>query len=501
MPVLLIQDGCVHTADARERVVPRGCVLVVDDRIAAVGTAAEVGTAVAALPPDRAAELTVLDASRTAVLPGFVNAHWHETFALRLTGENGLRARSDRADTGGMLSHGGHPHDVSAAFDASADLAGLLTPGEAEAVARYSMWTQLRCGVTTLGDTGSVNRPEALAAAARALGTRCAVSLWTGDAVCEPGSPVPLRTRDTDAVLARTEEIVRMAAADTTGLVRARPSAVYVTNLTDELGAGLAALTERHDLPFVTHVAALRAEAEVMRHHFGRTGLRRLADLGLLTERLMAVHCGFLDDAERELLLASGASITVSPAKYGCTGETVLTETTAITDLRRAGVAVSVSTDGSPLPHPGMVEAMRAAWHGFAERTGDPAEVRPSDALAMATRIPAHGLRWHGIGSIEPGNLADLVLVRTDDWRYLLQPRPLESLLMLGGSPDVDTVLVGGKVVLRDGRATNVDEEAVRSDYLDALESFSSRCLAVDTGPLLRQARRRPAPRRDRRAG
>ncbi|MFC9249782.1 amidohydrolase family protein [Amycolatopsis thailandensis] len=501
MSVLLIQDGRVYTADDRNRILASGCVLVVDGRIAAVGTAAEVGSAVAALSPERSAELTVIDANRMTVLPGFVNAHWHETFVLRLTGQYALRPVSDRSDTGGMLSGGGRPYEVSAAFDASADLAELMRPDEAEAVARYSMWTQLRCGVTTLGDTGSVNRPEALANAARALGMRCVVSLWAADAVCDPNREKPRRTRDTEAVLARVEDLARMAAADTSGLVRARPSAAYVTNMTDELGTGLAEVIERHDLPFVTHVAALRTEAEMTRRHFGRTGLRRLAELSLLTDRLMAVHCGFLDEGEQRMLLASGASISVSPAKYGCTGETSLTETSTIATLRKAGVAVSVSTDGSPLPHPGMLEAMRAAWNGFSERTGDPNEVRPSDALAMATSIPARGLRWPDIGSIAPGNLADLVLVRTDDWRYLLQPRALESLLMLGGSPDIDTVLVGGRTVLRDGGAVGVDEDALRSDYLDALESFSSRCLAVDAAPLLRSARRRPAPRGDRRAG
>ncbi|GLY51413.1 amidohydrolase family protein [Lentzea sp. NBRC 102530] len=498
MSVLLLQDGCVHTADAEHRVLLRGCVLVVDDRIVAVGTAEEVGTAVATLPPHRLAELTVLDASRAMVLPGFVNAHWHETFALRLTGQQALRPASDRTDAGGMLSNGGDPYDVSASFDGSADLADLLTPGEAAAVARYSMWTQLRCGTTTLGDTGSVNHPSALARAATDLGMRCAVSLWAGDVVCEPGSDAPVRTRDAARLLARTEEIVRLAGSE---FVRARPGTVYITNMSDELGKGLADLTARHDLPFVTHVAALRAEADVVRRHFGTTGLRRLHDLGLVTDRFTAVHCGFLDDEERALLLDAGASLTVSPAKYGCTGETLMAETDTVTALRRAGLPVSLSTDGSPLPHSGMVEAMRAIWHGSAERTGDPAELLPTDALAMATRVPATSLGWTGIGSIEPGNLADLVLVRTDDWRYLLQPRPLESLLVLGGSLDVDTVIVGGRVLLRDGRATEVDEDGLRSDYLDALESFSSRCLGVDAAPLVRAAHRRPAPRRDRPAG
>ncbi|MCP3801303.1 amidohydrolase family protein [Allokutzneria sp. A3M-2-11 16] len=471
----LVQDACVYTADTDNRVIPTGSVLIIDGRIAAVGTAAEIGPTVAQIPPD---QLTVLDARRMMVLPGFVNGHWHETFALRLARPNS-----------GFLSCGGDLHQVSASFDSSADFGDLLTPDEAEAVARYSMWTQLRSGVTTLGDAGSINRPEALAKAAHQLGMRCAVSTWAADAVCLPDEHKPTRTRDADAVLARVEALL----PSRSDLVRCRPSAIYVTNMTDELGRGLAELTARHDLPFATHVGALRNEAEVMLRYYGTTGVRRLDELGLVTDRLMAVHCGFADEEERQLLRAAGAQVNISPAKYGMSGETALTEGTV------ADLEISLSTDGLPLPLPGMTEAMRAAWHGFVERTGDPATLLPTDALAMATRVPARGLRWPDIGSLAVGNQADLVLVPTEDWRYLLQPKPLETFLSLGCSNDVDTVIVGGEVLISGGRGTRTDEDALREDYLSALASFSSRCLGIEAAAPVRSARRR-APRRDRHA-
>ena len=111
--------------------------------------------------------------------------------------------------------------------------------------------------------------------------------------------------------------------------------------------------------------------------------------------------------------------------------------------------------------------------------SADPTRVLPSDALAMATRIAARGLGWDEVGSLEPGKRADLLLVRTDDWRYLLNPRPLESFVSLGSSTDVDTVMVGGEVVVDRGAATRVDEEELEADYLDALASFSVRCLGI----------------------
>ncbi|UMP01316.1 amidohydrolase family protein [Amycolatopsis sp. EV170708-02-1] len=479
MNSLLVTNGCVYPADEEDRVIPNGAVLAVDGRITAIGTVEEVGRAVAGLNPGVREQLRTVDASGHMVLPGLVNGHWHEMFGMRMMMGGATRPPSDREDVVDFMGGGGSMHRISRAFDSFDRLIDGMRPDEAEAIARYSMWTQLRSGVTTLGDVGSLNRPTSLVAAARSLGIRCVVGTWACDAICAPGETGFRRTKDTDAVLAGVEALIRECAGDDSGLIRCRPSVVYVTNMTDELGAGIARLVDDHELPFATHVGALRNEPELLRAYYGDTGVRRLADLGLVTERLTAVHTAFVDDEERSLLIEAGAHISFSPAKYGMTGETTITETRVVPELRRAGLGVSLSTDGMALAGPGMVEAMRAVWQSFNEMYGDQTEVLPSDALAMATRIGAAGLGWEDIGSLAPGKRADLVLVRTDDWRYLLNTRPLEAFLALGCSSDVDTVVVGGQLLVEGGRGVRVDEAELEKSYLEALSSFSTRCLRV----------------------
>ncbi|BFO16207.1 hypothetical protein SHKM778_25950 [Streptomyces sp. KM77-8] len=157
-----------------------------------------------------------------------------------------------------------------------------------------------------------------------------------------------------------------------------------------------------------------------------------------------------------------------------------MTETRLIPELRREGLDVSLSTDGQPLVFPGMPEQMRAAWQTHNEMYADPTLVRPTDALAMGTWIAARGLRWEEeIGSLAPGKQADLVMVPLDNWRYVHTPRPLEAFLAVGGSGDVDTVVVGGRVLVESGRATGFDEEQLLADYERALRSYSERCLKV----------------------
>ncbi|MFE1441951.1 amidohydrolase family protein [Streptomyces sp. NPDC058739] len=480
MTTLLISGGTVYTADAQESVHARGAVLVVDDRIVAVGPAAEVERAVAALTPEQRGDLRTLDASRMMVLPGLVNDHWHEMFAMGFPLRGALRPVSDREDQVAFLGGGGSMHEVSATFDRFDDLIAGLTPDEAQAIAEYSMWTQLRGGVTTLGDMGSLNRPASMVAAARRLGLRFSASTWASDAVCPADGSEFKRTRDADTILAGVEELLGQVAKDTTGRLRCRPSIAYVTNMTDELATGMAELTARHGLPFATHVGALRHEADVLRAYYGATGLRRLAELGLVDERLTAAHAAFLDDDEQKLMLAGHAHISHSPAKYGPSGESAVTETGVVPALRRAGLDVSLSTDGSSLPNAGMAEAMRAAWQMYNELSADQTEVRPTDALAMATRLGAKGLRWDDqVGSLEPGKQADLVLIPTDDYRYLLNSRPLESFLWLGGSADVDTVIVGGRTLISGGKGVEADENGLRERYLEALRGFTTRVLRV----------------------
>ncbi|MBC6445983.1 amidohydrolase family protein [Actinokineospora xionganensis] len=476
----LIRAGSVYTADKDETLHRPGSVLVAGGRIAAVGAPSDVDAVVSALPEHVRGSMRTLDAADMMVLPGFVNAHWHDMFAARLPFRGALRDPSDVSDEPGFMAAGGDVRKVSLGFDSFSAMIDGLSADEAGAIARYSVWTQLRAGSTTLGDTGSLNRPEALVAAAEELGVRLSVSTWAADAVCAPGETRARRTQDTDTVLAGIEDLLRRFRGRGDGRIRVRPSALYTPNMSDELGAGLAALVSRYDTDFVTHVAALRNESDIVTEYFGTSPVRRLADLGLLSERTMAVHCAFVDAEERELLLDAGVHISHSPAKYGATGESTMTETRAIPELAAAGLPVSLSTDASVYPIGGMAEAMRAAWQTHNEMYADQTRVLPSTALAMATRVAAQGLGWADeVGSVSVGMRADLVLVPTGDWRYLLNPRPLEAYLTLGGSADVDTVMVGGRVLLYGGRSTEVDERELETDYLHALRSFSSRHLRI----------------------
>lgn len=463
---LIVRGGFVYTSD-KAGTIHEHASIVVDG-----GVIVEVGPC-DGHPPTAAA--ATIDATGMMVLPGFVNAHWHDMHAARLTPAGALRSPDDRHDAVGFLGGGGDMVRISQVFDRFCGMGPELSVGEAEAIATYALWSQVRGGTTTVGDMGSLNQPEPMAVAATRTGIRAVLSTWAADVVCAGEGDQPVRTRPADELLSRLESLLHAHSADRGGLVRARPSVVYATNMSDELGAGIADLARRYGTGFATHLGAQRNERDFIERHFGATPITRFDSLGLLNDRTMAAHCAFVTPAEYELLRERGVNIDHSPAKYGSSGEATLSETKVISNAIRDGMNVSLSTDGAANALGGMIENMRAAWQAHNEMAADQTVVVPTRALSMATSAAARGLGAADVGSIEVGKRADLVLIPISDWRFALNPRPLEALLALGSSIDVDTVIVGGRVLLQGGHGVHLDEGEALSEYLAAVASFSHR--------------------------
>lgn len=223
-------------------------------------------------------------------------------------------------------------------------------------------------------------------------------------------------------------------------------------------------------------MAPLKNEAQAVKNVFGLTPIERFDRFGLLSDRLIAVHTAYASESEYQRLLDTGVNICHAPAHYGMLGESTISETGQIARFIRAGAPVSCSTDGDVSFIGGMPEAMRAAHLGHNEASNDNTTCPPSQALLSATHFAARALGWgERIGSITVGKQADLVLVDIDDWRYRIGNHPLRTFLVSGGSRDVDTVIVAGEVVIRNGTSTRFDEQALLDDYLSAAHSARSR--------------------------
>ncbi len=146
---------------------------------------------------------------------------------------------------------------------------------------------------------------------------------------------------------------------------------------------------------------------------------------------LCAIHCASLDAGDFKVLADRGASMVWSPLSnyllYGATAD--------LAAAQAAGISISLGSDWAPSGTKNLLGELKVAWLSSQEQ-GD--LFTPRELVEMITVNPARALKWEALlGSIEPGKLADLVVVngRTDD--------PFEALLHAKES-SITLVVVGG---------------------------------------------------------
>ncbi len=457
----LIRGGFLYTANPAQPYIANSWVLVIGKRIAAIGE----------LGKDEPSSDQTLNANGKLILPGFVNPHWHESLA----------APNDEQPDDSHLTltpyaQGGNIEALGAMFGFISGVGKRLTADEAVAIARWSLWTQLRSGTTALGDVGSANTADGMAQAALDLGMRIRVSRWGSDIMLPAGASTYKKIADTQEQIDDWEALMDRWNQHASGLIGGMPSVMGAFGSSDEQLIAMGDIAARYQSPYATHLAPLRNEAAAVKAVFGRTAIERFDALGLLTNRLIAVHTNHATEAEYQRLLETGVHICHSPAHYGMLGERSTSETRQLARFLRDGAPVSCSTDGGITYIGGMPEAMRAAHLGHNEATNDNTTCPPTTALLTATRNGANALGWGDkTGSIEPGKQADLVLVDMDDWRYRGGNHPLRTFLVSGGSRDVNTVMVAGEIVVHEGRSTRFDEAELFDDYQKAALSVRAR--------------------------
>jgi putative selenium metabolism protein SsnA len=207
---------------------------------------------------------------------------------------------------------------------------------------------------------------------------------------------------------------------------------------------------------FHIHVAEDRSDLRHARQRYHKTVVRRLQDLGVLTDRCLAAHCIHVTAGDIEALARIGANVVHNPQSNSNNAVGVA----KLIELLRAGVLVGLGSDGYS---PRMWEEFKTAFHLQKVRTGDP-RVGYAEAYAAAllhNRTIAKKLWGMEVGRIEAGARADLMLV---DY---YPPTPIHGGNLFGhflfgiANAPVDTLIVNGRIVVQDKRCVTVDERDV----------------------------------------
>jgi 5-methylthioadenosine/S-adenosylhomocysteine deaminase len=229
---------------------------------------------------------------------------------------------------------------------------------------------------------------------------------------------------------------------------------------TDELLMGTAALAEELDLAVHIHVLETRMQALSGRRMYGRTLPEHLDALGFLSPRVSFEHGIWLTDGDIEIVRDRGVTIVHNPVSNLKLGSGIC----PVPELLRAGVDVALGTDGmSSNDSNDMYAAVKTAALLHKVREVDYEEwLGAAEAWRMATDAGAAAVGdSEGLGRIEPGRRADLVLLDLDTLPFTPLNDPLRQLVFGSTRVAVRSVLVDGRFVLRDGEIAGVDEAAI----------------------------------------
>jgi len=233
----------------------------------------------------------------------------------------------------------------------------------------------------------------------------------------------------------------------------------------------IAAAADRYGCAIHTHVLETRTQALTAELEHGRTLIAYLDGLGFLGPRVTINHGIWLTDDDIDRLGRNGCAVTHNPLSNLKLGS----GTCPVRRLLDAGVAVALGTDGLATSDTGdLVAALRAAALVHKVTTTRYEDwVSAADAFAMATRGGARtGLMADDLGVIAPGRRADLALFDRRDWGFVPLHDPVAQLAFSVSSEAVRTVIVDGRIVMRDRTLTTIDEDAARATVAEAAERW-----------------------------
>jgi guanine deaminase len=443
---------------ARRQAVPAD-ILVEDDTIRTIG----------APGMEAPAEAIIIDASDRAMMPGLVNGHvhGHGTLAKGLVGDR---------------------WPLELFLNAMPGMAGNRTLEDKYLNGLVAAVEMIRKGCTACYDLffefplPSRDGIAALGQAYRDAGIRAVIAPMVADKMLYQAYPGLI-----DAVPeARRADVLAFKLAPYTATADAaeniyadwpfdrdwiRPAIAPTIPLhcSDDFLRRCRDLARAYGLPLQTHLAETKAQAILGLRQYGTTLTAHLDELGLLGPHLSAAHAIWLDRDDRSRLADHGASVVHAPVSNMRFGSGLA----HLRPMLERGINVGIATDATNSSDQlNMFEATRLAALISRVQTPDFGNwLGPDEVLRMATVGSARAMGFGGlIGEITPGYKADIVFLDLGHINYVPCHDIVTQIVFTENGAAVDSVMIGGRLVLDHGRLTTIDEQKLRRDASAAAE-------------------------------
>lgn len=422
---LIIRQGHLITMNAAGTRYQPGDIAVRDGRILAIGRA---------LPYQAKTEI---DAAGNAVLPGLVDCHMHQTL---------LRGLCEDLPLMRWLNEVCFPKDRA------------FRPEHQRAAALMNQLEMIRGGITTYIDI--FRYPAEAALVAERSGLR---SIFSPQIIDDP----PGAGETLESTLAFIEAWHNRVPGRI--FTWFGPHAPYSCRA--ETYQAIQIYAQSYDVGIHTHLAETEAEVQQFIEAHNQTPVQYLADLGLLSSRLLIAHGVHLSADDIRLLAEHDVAVAYNPSS----NMKLASGVAPVVELLKAGVRVGLGTDSNLSNNNlDMFEEMRLGAMLQKLTRSDAAAMPCERVLRMATCEAAACLGLADqVGSIEIGKRADLIIVDLHQphlWPVLPEPdsNVIEQLVYAASAGDVLTTIVDGNILMRDRNVLSLDESEIEHIVLEA---------------------------------
>jgi len=424
---VLIKDATIITLEDANRVF-EGSVAIDRGRIVAVEPSA---TAIFNIAFD-----DVIDGRGCALLPGFIQTHIHLCQTL-------FRGAADDLELIDWLKQRVWPMEAA------------HTPESLYASARLGIAELIKGGTTCALTMETVNHTESVFRAVEESGFRATV----GKCMMDQGDDAPeALIEKSEESIAESLDLLERWNGQADNRIRYCFAPRFALSCTRELLERVARLARELGVMVHTHASENRDEIAMVERATGKRNIEYLRDVGLTAPHVVLAHCVHLDDAEIEILRSTGAHVAHCPSS----NLKLASGIARVSEMLDRGVSVSLGADGAPCNNRlDMFTEMRTA--ALLQKVLRGSRALPAlTALRMATTGAARALGLADqIGSVEAGKRADLQLVNLSRLHTTPRPDPISTIVYAAEASDVETVIIDGRLVMRDGELLTLNEQDV----------------------------------------
>ncbi|OFX49882.1 MAG: hypothetical protein A2046_16195 [Bacteroidetes bacterium GWA2_30_7] len=429
---IIIKNALILTQDSTKRIIENGVIVILNSKIVEIGNNDLT---------EKYSAKEIIDATDKLVMPGLINTHTHAAMTI-------LRGVADDLPLLEWLYK--HIFPLEAKY-VNAENVTLGT--------QLAVLEMIHSGTTTFNDMYFYE--DEVAQVCKSIGMRAVLTESLID------FPVPNSKTPQDG-LKYSENLINKYLNDsliTIGIAAHSPYTCSPWLLQESKK-----LADKYNVPYNIHLSETKWEVDTIQKTYNLTPVGYLDSLKVLSENVIGAHCVHLSDSDIQTIANKGVGVAHNPQ---CNLK-ISSGVAPIPELLKAHAQVGLGTDGVVSNNDlNMFEEMNTAAIIHKYTHNEPTVMNATEVVDIATIGGAKALGLDKkIGSLEVGKLADLIIIDLNKPHLIPLYNIYSQIVYSVDGSDVETVIINGKIIMKENKIITIDEKEVLSKFKEFAENL-----------------------------